>query len=102
MRETLRNEPRLPGLPTASSSSIKRFPYLQVLSARSTRNSPEATATRVSIAAIYSKGGTGPAKLFELEGEVHEVGHDREERERGSCRVEWWCEELMRRAYDGK
>jgi hypothetical protein len=89
-------------IPAASSSSIKTFPYLQVLSARSTRSSPEATATRVSIAAIYSKGGTGPTKLFQLEGEVHEFGHDREERERGSCRVEWWCEELMRRAYTGE
>ena len=82
----------------ASSSSIKTFPYLQVLSARSIRAPADSTKARVKVSAIYSKAGT-PSKLYTLEGDVHEVGHDREQRERGSCRVESWCEELMKRAY---
>lgn len=86
---------------TAASSSIQTFPYLQVLSARSSRSSPDATTTRVSISALHTKGENTPTTLWKLEGDVHEVGHDREEREQGSCRVDWFCQELMRRAYVG-
>lgn len=85
----------------ASSTSIKTIPFLQILRATSSRSSPGATTTHVFIAALYSKSLT-PCTLWEFEGDVHEAGHDREEREEGRCRVEWFCQELEKRAYVGE
>lgn len=87
--------------PTASSSSIKVFPFLQVLSARATRRSPDAPSAQVIVSAIYSTSEKAPAKLWTVQGDVFEAEHDRERRLDGHCRVEQWCDELMRRAYQG-
>lgn len=83
------------------ASSNKSFPYLQVLSAKATRELQHATPTRVSLAAIYTPP-KGHARLWQVQGQVHEVGHDRERREQGHCRVEKWCQSLMDKAYQGR
>lgn len=87
---------------TAASTSTKTIPYVQVLSAQSSRSSPDAPVARISIAALFSRTQKKPTPIWSLNGDVHEVAHDREQRAGGDCRVQWWCEELERRAYAGK
>ncbi|KAK4056709.1 sphinganine kinase lcb4 [Microbotryomycetes sp. JL221] len=78
-----------------ASSSIKRFPFVQVLSATCTPSSSTQSATTVTVTAVYSKNPQKPAKLWSLTGTAYlgdvEHGDDRNKP------LEWCVKQRQRR-----